>query len=85
MPQADVTFTITEVTLSTGKRTARIRLNIDDQSVEIPVTPEIKTHFFEQFWRKNPTPLQKRRFATVMNLVRAAYRKGLRDASKSRE
>lgn len=83
MTETEVTFTITEVTVSAERKSTFIRLNIDGEKVKTPVTPEVRTHFFEQFWREKPTPHQKRRFATLMNLVRAAYRKGQRDAAKS--
>ncbi len=80
MAEKKVTVNITEVTFSTGKP-AFIEVNIDEKPVRIPVTAEVKAYFKEQFVRQNPTPAQRKKFATVMNLLRAAYKKGKEDAS----
>ena len=70
-----VEVSITEVTLFTGKK-EKIHFNVDDERVEIEVAPEIKAYFNEQFYREKPTKLQSKRFATLMSLLRAAYRAG---------
>ena len=78
MSEKNVTINITEVTVSTGK-TAFVQVNIDGQMVRIPVSSEVKAYFNEQFVRENPTPAQRKKFATIMNLLRAAYSKGNQD------
>lgn len=74
-------ITITEYSVSSPTGST-IDLTINDQRVSIPVSSDVKTYFKEQFSRPNPTPLQRKRFATLMNIVRAAYLKGLEDGSK---
>jgi hypothetical protein len=75
---ATVTYTVTEVTVTTGQ-TSTIDLIIDDKRVRITVPVEIKAHFDQQFSRPNPTALQKKKYATVMNLMRAASLQGRKD------
>ena len=65
----DVTINITEVTFVSGK-TKNIRVNIDGQAVQIPVDEAVYAYFDEQFLRKNPTALQRKRFGTLMNALR---------------
>ena len=74
-------ISITEVTVVSGK-TARIQFDLDGSRVSIVVPIEVKAHFDEQFSRTNPTTLQKKKYATVMNLMRAAYKQGKKDGSK---
>ncbi len=71
-----VTMVIQETRVTVGK-TANISFDIDDQRVTIKVPAETKAHFTEQFVRPNPTALQRRKYATVMALIRAAYKAGL--------
>ncbi len=78
MAEKKVTVNITEVTVSMGNP-AHVDVNIDGQMVRIPVSAEVKAYFNEQFVRPNPTPAQRKKFATVMNLLRAAYLKGKHD------
>jgi predicted metal-dependent hydrolase len=78
--KTEVTYSVSEVTVSTGK-TSQIKFMVDDRKVTVQVPPELKAHFDQQFSRENPTPLQKRKYATLMNLLRAAYLAGRRDAS----
>ncbi len=77
---------VTEVTITEGAaaRQATIHVIIDDRKIEIPVAPEVRAHWEEQFFRANPTPPQKKRWATLMNVVRAAYKKGRDDAAKEK-
>jgi len=75
----DISVSYTEVTFVSGKK-KNIRLKLDDQIVQIPVDEDVYAYFSEQFLRQNPTPAQRKRFATVMNVVRAAYLKGKEDA-----
>lgn len=66
------------VTVTSGK-TKNLNIDIDGKKVSIPVDEEIFAYFMAQFYRENPSPLQRKRFATVMNLIRAAYIKGRSD------
>ncbi|HSA34151.1 MAG TPA: hypothetical protein P5077_10530 [bacterium] len=69
---------VTEVTIVKGK-TKDIRINFDGSDVKIPVDESVYAYFQQQFFRENPTALQRKRFATVMNVLRAAYLKGRED------
>ncbi len=75
----NVTFSITEVTIHTGK-TASLRFRVDGEEVTVNVPAELKAYFSEQFVRPNPTSAQKKRYATLMKLLEAAYKKGREDA-----
>ena len=79
--RTEYTFTVSEVSLSTGRQKS-IRVTIDDADVRIPVDEAVYAYWQEQFVRKNPTPQQRKRFATFMNVVRAAYKKGVADGAK---
>jgi hypothetical protein len=78
----ELTVNITEVTIGVGK-TKSIKLNVNGKDISIPVDEAVNAYFYAQFWRENPTPLQKKRFATLMNVLRAAYLKGVSDGKKS--
>ena len=78
--QPDISLSITEVTI-VGGRTKYIRVNIDGQDVRIPVSESVYTQWREQFYRPNPTPLQRSRFGTFINVVKAAYLNGLADGA----
>lgn len=71
-------FSVTEIVISSGKQKF-IRVTVDGQDVRIPVDDDIYAYWQEQFVRNNPTPQQRKRFGTFMNVVRAAYKKGLKD------
>lgn len=71
-------ISVTEVSISSGPRKT-IRVKIDDRDIGIPVDQSVYAYFKEQFLRESPTPPQKRRFATIMNVLRAAYQKGYSD------
>lgn len=73
-----VTYSVTEVTVSTGK-SSKIDLVVDDKRVTITVPAELKAYFDDQFSRPNPTALQRKKYATIMNLMRAAYLQGRKD------
>jgi 23S rRNA-/tRNA-specific pseudouridylate synthase len=75
MSKKQVTYSITEVTMTTGK-TASIRVMVDGVQVTIPLDAEIKAYFDAQFFRSNPTTQQKKKYATIMNLLAAAYKAG---------
>ena len=77
--QPDVSVQITQVTFVSGK-TKDIRIEVYDKTVLIPVAESIYTFWREQFLKKTNTQQQKDRFTTMMNVVRAAYLKGLEDA-----
>lgn len=73
-----VTYSVAEVTVTTG-RTSSIAIIIDNQRVTIPVPAELKAYFDQQFSRPNPSKLQAQKYATIMNLMRAAYLQGKKD------
>jgi hypothetical protein len=74
----DTRISITEVTISTGKKQKIFKLVVDGKTISIPVDNEIFAHYKDQLWRENPSKAQRDRFATVMNLMRAAYLKRVR-------
>lgn len=75
----DFTVSITEVTFSKGPE-RKIRVEIDGETVQIPVSTEIYAYWQEQFVRPNPTAQQRKRFSTLMNIVRAAFKEGQKHA-----
>ena len=77
----ETTISITEVTIQSGK-TAHIRFELDGKVIRVPIDATIKAYFDSQFVRPNPTSQQRQRFGTLMNLLRAAYKKGLADGGK---
>jgi len=58
------------------------RIEIDGEMINIPVSDEIYAYCQAQFVRSNPTDLQRKRYATLKNLIRAAYKEGFRDRFK---
>jgi hypothetical protein len=79
----EVIINVTEVTLVTGKK-KNVRVKIGGVDVNIPVDEGVHAYFKEQFLRQNPTPLQRRKFATIMSLLQAAYLKGFSDGKKAK-
>lgn len=77
----EVTFNITEVTVVSGRK-KNIKVNVDGVDIYIPVDEDVYTYFQEQFSRQQPTQLQRKKFATIMNLLRVAYLKGRADGKK---
>lgn len=73
-----VKISITEVTILAGKKRI-FKLIVDGKNVSIPVEAETFANYQNQLWRESPTPKQKKVFATVMSLMRAAYLKGYSD------
>jgi predicted component of type VI protein secretion system len=76
-------ISITEVTVLAGK-TKGFKLDVNGQNVTIPVDEALFAHYQNQIWREQPTPKQKRVFATVMSLMRAAYLYGLEDGKSKK-
>lgn len=72
---AGITITVSQTTINTGKN-ASIDITVDDKRVKIPVPSEVRAYFTEQFVRDTPTPQQRRKYATVMTLLAAAYKAG---------
>ena len=73
-----ITVNFTEVTM-VGK-SKQFKLTVaNDETVSIPVDEAIFTHYQNQFCRGNPSQLQKQRFNTLLNLMRAAYKQGIKD------
>ena len=81
MPAHETHISLTEITVRTGK-TKAFKFDLDDTQVTIPVDDTVFTNYQNQFYRENPTPAQRRKFATLMSLVRAAYKKGVADGGK---
>ncbi len=77
----ETSFSITEITVLKGKKKV-IRIILDGKSIAIPVDEAVNAYFNEQFCRQNPTPLQRKKFGTIINILRAAYLKGLKDGKK---
>ena len=76
-------ISITEVVTLTGKK-KQFRLYIDDSVVNIPVDEALFAHYMNQFYREKPTPDQKKRLTTLLNLMRAAYTKGVADGKRKK-
>lgn len=76
-------LTITEITIMTGK-TKAFRLRVDDKDVEINVDEALFTNYQNQFYREKPTAAQRLRFATLLSLMRSAYRQGLGHKPKAK-
>jgi hypothetical protein len=76
----DFRVSITEVTFSEGPK-RNIRVEIDGEMIDIPVSAEVYAYWHDQFVRPNPTAQQRKRFSTLMNVVRAAYKEGEAHAS----
>ncbi len=62
-------------------RQRHIRLKIDSRILSVPVPDDIYAYWHEQFVRPNPTPIQRKRYTTLMNLLRAAYAEGQKDGA----
>lgn len=73
-------MTITEVTMVSGK-TKYIQIKLDGREVRIPIDEAIYAYYKSQFFRDNPTSNQKKRFATLMQLLKAAYLHGRKDGA----
>lgn len=74
-------ISITEITILTGK-TKGFRIDVDGETVTIPVDESVFVNYQNQFYRANPTPAQRQKFATLMSLMRAAYKQGLKEGGK---
>lgn len=70
-------ISITEVSFGEGPKGRHIRVEIDGETVKIPISEEIYAYWHSQFVRPNPTPQQRKRFTTLMSVVRAAYKEGV--------
>lgn len=75
-------ISITEVTVLAGK-TKGFKLDVDGKQVTIPIDEELFANYQNQFWRPSPTTQQRKKFGTLMSLLRAAYKKGLTDGGKN--
>ena len=70
--------------IESGKQ-RHIQVNVDGNKVRIPVDETVYAYFNEQFLREHPTTQQEKKFATIMNVMRAAYLKGIEDGRKTQE
>lgn len=77
-----ISVRVFEASIESGK-TKDIRVNIDGNDVRIPVDETVYAYFNEQFLRSNPTALQRKKFATILNVLRAAYLKGRKDGESN--
>jgi hypothetical protein len=84
MAEKSFAMTITEVTMVSGK-TKYIRIKLDGKDVRIPIDEAIYAYFKSQFSRDNPTSNQKKRFATLMQLLKAAYLHGLEEGLSKKQ
>lgn len=75
------TISVTEITILSGRKKA-FKLKVNDKDVSIPIDEALFTHYQEQFYRPSPTLQQRNKFATLLNLMRAAYIQGQKDANK---
>jgi uncharacterized protein (TIGR03067 family) len=57
-----------------------IILNVDGTDVRVPVDEQVYLKWQKQFAGPGSTPEQKQRLATVMDVLRAAYQQGRKDA-----
>ena len=55
---------------------------VPEKAVRIGLNKAIYVYFTEQFLRDNPTAMQRRKFATIMNILRSAYLKGVADGRR---
>lgn len=74
----EIRIGVSEEVLFTGD-SSDIHVRVDSRDVRIPISRELKAYFKEQFVRSSPSRAQRGRWATLMNLLRAAYRKGRND------
>lgn len=84
MAKNDVRISITEVTIHSGK-TKTFKLDIDSVNVAIPIDESLFVNYQNQFYRPNPTAQQRQRLATLLNLMRAAYKQGKRDSLSTKK
>lgn len=80
MAKGKITVEKTRVTLE-APTTKDYILRVGEKKIAIPVDENVFTYFNEQFVRKNPTPLQKKKYTTVKNMILAAYKKGIADGA----
>jgi hypothetical protein len=78
---SDTHISITEVTVLSGRKKA-FKLEVEGRMVSIPVDEKLFAHYKDQLWREHPSRKQKDVFATVMNLMQAAYLQGCEDGKK---
>lgn len=83
MSKEQVKVSVTEVTITSEKK-KNIRIPVDGTDILIPVDETVYAYFHEQFLRENPTPLQRKRYATITNILREAYLKGVKDGKSSK-
>ena len=59
-----------------------VRVDIDGEAIHIPLKADVYAHWHEQFIRSNPTDGYRKRYATLMNVIRAAYKEGIKEGLK---
>ncbi len=76
-------ISITEITVTTGE-TSKIKFDFNGKVVYISIPSELKAYFDSQFSRPNPSAIQKRKYSTLMNLMRYSYAQGIADGLKNK-
>jgi len=82
MAKQQVHIQITEVTVLKGT-TKGFVLDVEGKKITIPVDEAIFANYMDQFYRVNPTSLQRNKFATLLSHMRAAYRRDVSDGKRS--
>jgi hypothetical protein len=59
-----------------------IQVKVAGQLVQIPISEKEKADFNHLFVRTNPTPAQRKKYKTLMNLLGVAYHYGLERGRK---
>jgi len=57
--------------MATPSQTVTIKVGAKD--IHVAVTPALRAYFNSQISRPNPTPLQRKKYKTIMKLMEAAY------------
>ena len=68
----NTTIQITSIYIGDSK-SKDFKLVLDGIEIKIPVDSDLFAHFQNQFSRPNPSPAQKKKYATLVGLMRAAY------------
>ncbi len=68
----------TELRIGADTRSS-MQVKVDERVVTIPIPTAVKTAFTIQFVRPNPSKPQREKYQTIMQLVAAAYLRGLQD------
>jgi hypothetical protein len=59
-----------------NRKSETIKITVDGETIEVPISPELKAHWKNQFYRSAPTDGFKKRMRTLRALMIAAYKAG---------